>query len=198
MPKISADNLDEHRSQVQQRIFEALAELMDERSFDAISMAQIAAKAGLGRTAIYHHFSDREAVVVAFASHETAQYLERLRADLDEVASPVEKMRTYVHHNLTTGEQFHVGLGPMLSGRLSPASLLEIREHVMAVEGVLRDIVRAGVTSGDFVVTDERATMTMIHACLGARQLPGSEIERFVLGGLGATMQGKHPLAEES
>ncbi|MGN0063214.1 MAG: TetR/AcrR family transcriptional regulator [Nocardioides sp.] len=185
MPKISADNLDEHRSQVQQRIFEALADLMTEHSFEAISMAQIAARAGLGRTAIYHHFSDREAVVVAFASHETTKYVERLRAALDQADGPVEEMRTYVRHNLTTGEQFHVGLGPMLSGRLSQESRLAIRDHVIAVEDVLRDILRAGVAAGDFVVEDEGATMALLHACLGPRHLPPASIEGFVLRGLG-------------
>lgn len=185
MPKISADNLDEHRSQVQQRIFEAFAGLMAEHSFEAITMAQIASRAGLGRTAIYHHFPDREAVVVAFASHETNQYLERLRAALEGAGGPVEQAREYVRHHLHTGEQFHVGLGAKLGGRLSRESMLAIRDHVVAVEDVLRTVLRAGVATGDFRVTDEASTMTLVHACLGPRHLPAEHVEEFVLRALG-------------
>ncbi|MGB0189494.1 MAG: TetR/AcrR family transcriptional regulator, partial [Nocardioides sp.] len=71
-------SLAEHRAQIHQRVFAAFADLLAERSFDAITMAQIAAGAEVGRTTIYHHFPDKESVVVAFATHETSRYLQRL------------------------------------------------------------------------------------------------------------------------
>src|SRR5699024_9642870 len=114
MPRISAGSVDEHRNQVHHRIFQALATLMQDRSFDAITMAQIAAAAGIGRTAIYHHFPDKDAVVVAFATDETTRYIDRLQGVLAESTGPVEALRLYVRHNLDAGEQFHVGLGPKL------------------------------------------------------------------------------------
>src|SRR5689334_25264060 len=80
MPRITAASVEEHRELVQQRVFDAFAALMADHSFDAITMAKLAAAAGIGRTAIYHHFADKEAVVVAFASHETNRYLDGLRA----------------------------------------------------------------------------------------------------------------------
>ncbi|WP_278258984.1 TetR/AcrR family transcriptional regulator [Nocardioides convexus] len=61
-------------------------------------MAQIAARAEIGRTAIYHHFKDKEAVVVAFATEETQHYLADLRRDLDLVPDPVAKIRVYLRH----------------------------------------------------------------------------------------------------
>lgn len=186
MPRISAESVDEHRSQVHHRIFAAVAELMTERSFDAITMAQIASRAEIGRTAIYHHFPDKEAVVVAFASHETSKYIDRLHAILDPVSDPVEQMRLYVRHNLTTAEQFHVGLGPQLYGKLSNESRLAIREHVTAVEDVLRSILDAGLAQGSFTLGDVSVAMFLIHACLGPRHLDPVQIEAFVLRGLGA------------
>lgn len=187
MPKITAENLEEHRSQVQQRVFDAFAELMAERSFDAISMAQLAARAGLGRTAIYHHFADREAVVVAFASHETKRYVEDLAARLESSPDPVERLRLYVRHHLETGERFHVGLAPKLYGQLSPEARLAIREHVVDVEAVLQQILRSGAASGRFHHEDEAATMTLVHACLGPRHLPPAVVETFLVRALGVT-----------
>lgn len=186
MPRISGDNLQQHRELLRRRVFDAFAELMAERSFDAISMALIAERADLGRTAIYHHFRDKEAVVVAFATHETEQYVAQLRAALGDADDPVDQLRTYLRHHLEAGEQFHMGLGPQLYGILSPASRREIREHVIAVEDVLRTILRSGVERGVFAVDDLDGTLSLVHACLSPRHLPAGTIETFVLGAVGA------------
>ncbi|WP_110206328.1 TetR/AcrR family transcriptional regulator [Nocardioides daejeonensis] len=185
MPRITGGSLDEHREQIRQSVFEALTALLEERSFDAITMAQLAAKAGMGRTAIYHHFPDKEAVVVAFASHETEQYLSRLEEVLATADSPVERIRIYVDYHLAAGEQFHMGLGMQFYGLLSQESRLAIREHVLEVERVLRELLDAGIDSGDFIVDDVAATMSLIHACLSPRHLAPATIEAFVLRALG-------------
>ncbi|CNH53427.1 Putative regulatory protein%2C TetR [Mycobacterium tuberculosis] len=62
-----------------------------------------------------------------------------------------------------------------------------IREHVTAVEDVLREILTDGVSTGHFTVEDQAAAMSLIHACLSPRDLPAAEVERFVLRALGAT-----------
>ncbi|BBZ41990.1 putative regulatory protein, TetR [Mycobacterium conspicuum] len=187
VPKISAASVEEHRESVQRRVFEAFATLMTEYSFDAITMAKLATRAGIGRTAIYHHFADKEAVVVAFASHETSRYIDGLRANLAGVEDPVQRLGIYVRHQLTAGQEFHIGLGPQLYRTLSRDAMSAIREHVTAVEDVLREILTAGVSTGQFTVEDQAAAMSLIHACLSPRDLPAAEVERFVLRALGAT-----------
>ena len=187
MPKISAASVEEHREQVQRRVFEAFATLMAGHSFDAITMAQLAAEAGIGRTAIYHHFADKDAVVVAFATHETSRYIDGLRAELTGVDDPVNRLAIYIRHQLDAGQQFHMGLGPQLYGALSPDTMRAIREHVVAIEDVLREILADGARTGRFAFEDEAATMSLIHACLAPRDLPAAAIERFVLRALGAT-----------
>jgi AcrR family transcriptional regulator len=186
VPKISASSVEEHRELVQRRVFEAFATLMAEQSFDAITMAKLAAAAGIGRTAIYHHFVDKEAVVVAFASHETSRYIDGLRAELVDVDDPVERLTIYIRHQLAAGQQFHMGLGPQLYGVLPHDTMRAIREHVAAIEDVLREILTDGAKAGLFVIEDETATMSLIHACLAPRELPVTVIQRFVLRALGA------------
>lgn len=186
MPRISAASVEEHREQVQRRVFEAFAALMAEQSFDAITMAKLAATAGIGRTAIYHHFADKEAVVVAFASHETSRYIDGLRSALTGVDDPVDRLGIYIRHQLEAGQQFHMGLGTQLYGALSTDTMRAIREHVVAVEDVLREILADGVAAGRFVIEDEASTISLIHACLGPQHLPPAAIERFVLRALGS------------
>lgn len=184
MPKITGDSLTAHRERIREQVFAAFVDLVGERSFEAITMAQIAQRAGVGRTTIYHHFKDKDAVVVAFATHETNRYLDDLASVLADAADPPERLRRYLRHHLAEGEQFHLGLGPQVYGLLSADSLREIREHVVAVEAVLREIVADGVASGQFVTTDAAAVVPLIHSCLNHRALPAEVIVEFVLGGL--------------
>ncbi|WP_028653942.1 TetR/AcrR family transcriptional regulator [Nocardioides sp. J54] len=186
MPRIEGETLSAHREQLQRRIFEAFAELMVEGSFDAITMRNIAERAGIGRTAIYHHFPDKESVLVAFATHETQAYMSELKAALAGSDDPVQQLRTYVRHHLAAGEKFHMGFGPALYGVLSPTARLEIRDHVVAVEGVLRGILERGRDGGQMAFDDLDSTLSLVHACLSPRHLPPAAIESFVLRAVGA------------
>ncbi len=186
MPKILGDSLEEHRATTRSRVFAALSALMADRSFESITMADLAAEAGIGRTAIYNHFSDTEAVVVAFATDETSRYLDRLTAALDGIEAPGERLRTYVLNHLDTAEQFHFGLGPELYGMLSRESLLEIRDHVVAVESVLRGIITAGVADGSMRIDDTEAVIALVHACLQPRGLSSSAVADFVVNAVSA------------
>lgn len=147
-------------------------------------MADLAAGAGIGRTSIYNHFVDKDAVVVAFAGAETDRYLERLRAALDGADGPADAMRTYIREHLASSDEFHFGFGPELYSMLSRESMAEIREHVLAVESVLRTILEDGIAAGVFVDSDVRATMSLVHTCLQARNVPSSAVEEFVLNAL--------------
>lgn len=88
MPKIIGATIAEHREVTRTRLFDALAHLMATRGFDAITLADIATEAGVGRTAVYNHFADKEALLIEFIEHETTQYLGLLAADLGADASP--------------------------------------------------------------------------------------------------------------
>jgi len=186
MPKIIGGSLEEHREQTRRRVFDAFTALLANRSFDALTMADLAAEAGVGRTAIYNHFADKDAVVVAFASAETDRYLARLAAALDGAASPADAMRTYVREHLSSSDEFHFGFGPELYGMLSRESIAEIREHVTAVELVLRTIIEEGVAAGQFAVDDVDATMALVHSSLSTRRVPPTAVEDYVLRALRA------------
>jgi len=184
MPKILGSSLEEHRENTRTRVFEAFTELMGEQSYDTITLADVAARAGVGRTALYNHFRDKEAVVVAYATAETDQYIERLREALDGAENPVEAMRMYVRQHIALQGEFHFGFGPELHGFLSRESLVAIRDHVVAVENVVRTIIDEGIASGDFTVVDVDATVTLIHACLQPRRLDAEAVADFVLAAL--------------
>ena len=63
MPKIIGGSLEEHRERTREKIFTALAELLETQEFESVTFSRIAAAAGVCRTAMYNHFPDRKSVV---------------------------------------------------------------------------------------------------------------------------------------
>ena len=195
MPKIIGATLHEHREQTRQRLFAALSQLMAERGFDAITLADIAAAAGIGRTAVYNHFADKESLLLGFIAHETAEYVAALEAALAGVEDPVEQLRTYVRGQAGLTRVFHLAPGPDLRTVLSRASQQRLREHVVGVESILRRILERGIETGALPPQDIATTVTLVHACLSGRGVPDDEpgreqavqaTETFVLRAVGA------------
>lgn len=193
MPKIIGATIAEHREVTRARLFDALSLLMAERGFDAITLADIAAEAGVGRTAVYNHFADKEALLIAYIEHETEQYLELLAVDLSE-ASPLEQLRLYIRRQFQLKQFFHFAPGPALSQVVSPDTRVRMHRHVELVEAHLHRILRDAITAGLIPPQDVEAVAKLIHACITGRSAPGTEpertrfveaTERFVLQGLG-------------
>jgi AcrR family transcriptional regulator len=172
MPKIIGGSLHEHRAQTRQRLFTALASLMTSRGFDAITLADVAAAAGIGRTAVYNHFSDKESLLVGFITHETEEYVATLERSLETVDDPVEQLRTYVRAQAELKRIYHLAPGPDLRSVLSPATRQRIHRHVVLVERLLQRILVTGIESGDFPEQDIDTTVPLINACLSNRRVP--------------------------
>lgn len=195
MPKIIGASLHEHREQTRRRLFSALSTLMSERGFDAITLADIAAAAGVGRTAVYNHFPDKESLLLGFITHETEQYAAGLQASLDDIDDPVDQLRAYVRAQASLTRVYHVAPGPELRSVLSRGAQQRVREHVGVVEQILRRILAAGIASGALPEQDLDTTVPLVNACLTGRNLPDggderehaiAQTEAFVLRAVGA------------
>jgi len=195
MPKIIGGSLHEHRLQTRQRLFVALSSLMSERGFDAITLAEIAEQAGIGRTAVYNHFADKEALLLDLIAHETERYVAMLEHALVDVGEPVDQLRTYVRQQASLTQTYHLAPGVELSSVLSRATRQRLRDHVSGVEGILRRILANGVATGAFPDQDLSTTVPLVHACLSGRGIPaaGPDRERaiaatesFILRAVGA------------
>lgn len=194
VPKIIGSSLSEHRERTRAQVFEALTRLLEHESYADLTMADLAAASGIGRTALYNHFRDKDDVVVAYATSETQQYLDRLEAELAPVRdSPLEALGVYVRTHLALAGELHFGFGPELYAMLSRESLVRIREHVQDVEAVLRDILVAGTASGAMAITDLGATTSLVHACLQRREVDPSAVETFVVRAVTAPLTPGRP-----
>lgn len=196
MPKIVGASLAEHREQVRTRLFAALGSLMAESGFDAVSLADIAARAGVGRTAVYNHFPDKEALLLAFIEDETSSYVRTLEEALDGVEDPEEQLRVYVRQQVSLRRAYHLAPGPDLRSVVSPATLSRLRDHAVHIEAILRRILTAGVVSGRFPEQDLDVVVPLVNACLKARSAdptpPRESVvratEEFVMRAVGAVI----------
>jgi AcrR family transcriptional regulator len=187
VPKILGDSLAAHREQVRAKVFDAMRTLLYTRGFDAITLSGVASAAGVGRTAIYNHFPDRESLLVAFVEHETAQYVTRLQDALASVTDPVQALATFVRMQLQVLVGQHTPPGQKLNTVLSPEAYSRMAEHVDPITAQLRAILVAGIESGQMVAEDVDELVPMITGCLAA----GGDAEiavRFILRATGVRL----------
>lgn len=190
MPKIIGGSLEEHRERTREKIFAALGELLESQDYDAVTFSAVAERAGVGRTAMYNHFPDKDTLLVEYAMHETAGYIEQLRASTAGAPSPVEAVRRYVRTQLELSVTFHMPQSSLGRTELTAQNALRMREHVVLIEDVLRRIVHEGVAEGSFSASlDVDAAVRIVNGLVvgpTARRYAPAALEDFVLRGLGA------------
>jgi AcrR family transcriptional regulator len=178
VPKIIGSTLAEHRAHVRNKLFAALSQLMAESGFDSVSLADIAAAAGVGRTSVYNHFPDKESLLIAFIEHETSHFVAELTAALARVADPQEQLRVYVREQINLKRVYHLAPGPDLRSVVSHETGMRLREHVKQVESLLGRILEAGIADGTLPEQDVSAVVPLINSCLSGRTFPDSGPER--------------------
>ena len=145
---------------------------------------------GVGRTAVYNHFPDKESLLLGFITHETEQYAATLQRSLDDIDDPdraAADATSASRPQLT--RVYHLAPGPELRSVLSRGTQQRVREHVVVVEQILRRILAAGIESGAFPEQDLDVTVPLINACLSGRGVPadGPERERAIAADRGSS-----------
>lgn len=195
MPKIIGATLAEHREQTRTRIFEALGDLMETEEFEDLTFSRIATAAGVGRTAMYNHFPDKDTLLVEFAMHETTGYLTRLREGIVGADTTAVAIELYVRTQVSLRGDFHMPQGSVRT--LAPETARRMRDHVVMIEDVLRNILVKGIERGELAADlDVTATVRIVNSLLIGRSGVSSEeteaLVAFVLRGLGVRGADEH------
>ena len=82
------------------RVFETAMRLFRDKGFDATTMRDVAAGAGLSLGAAYHYFPSKEAIVAAYYESVQAEHASRLREALPELTSVRDRLARAVHAKL--------------------------------------------------------------------------------------------------
>jgi AcrR family transcriptional regulator len=142
VPKLWTETIDAHRAAVREAALNATQALVAENGLAAVTMSQVAEKAGIGRATLYKYFPDLQAVLLAWHEREVTGHLDQLAAAADPADPPAARLeavlRTYAlsqHH----ARAAHTG---------DLAALLHRGEHVNRAEQRLYDFVQDLVTQG--------------------------------------------------
>ena len=196
MPKIIGESLASHRELTRARLFEALGSLMGEQSFESITMSQIAERAGVGRTAVYNHFADKEVLLLAYMREVTSEFARILTQRLDSEPDPLMRLRIYVRSHLQMIGRYHVKAGMGLRRQMSGQGASHLHDHAGIVGELLIGILDEAMERGLIVEQNTLGAVHLIHATLQGQRLPRDPehresaltlVETFILRGLGAS-----------
>ena len=196
MPKIIGESLASHRELTRARLFDALGSLMGEQSFESITMSQIAERAGVGRTAVYNHFADKEVLLLAYMREVTSEFARILTQRLDAEPDPLMRLRIYVRSHLQMIGRYHVKAGMGLRRQMSGQGASHLHDHAGIVGELLIGILDEAMERGLIVEQNTLGAVHLIHATLQGQRLPRDPehresaltlVETFILRGLGAS-----------
>ncbi|NDR53357.1 TetR/AcrR family transcriptional regulator [Actinomyces sp. 565] len=197
MPKILGSSLAEHRERTRRALFDALSDLLAQRPFDKITLSDVAARAGVGRTAVYNHFTDKEDLLLAFMEYETGRYAKELTRILADVADPIDRLRIYVRQQALIKRHYHFPSGGPLASSVSRDTAGRLHAHAGHMARMLTRILTDAMDAGAIPRQDPALLIPLIHACvLGGRPAPAEpharaayleSLDVFVLRAVGAS-----------
>ena len=169
VPKLWDETVDAHRREVRDAILHTTAALVAERGLRAVTMSEIAERAGIGRATLYRYFPDVEAVLLAWHEHQIGRHLAQL-AEARDRAAPEERLEAVLEAFALLSHRSHGHDDNELSALLhGDRQVVRAQEQVI---GLVRDLLAEGVESGDV-----RADMTadeLARYCLHALTAAGS------------------------
>jgi AcrR family transcriptional regulator len=96
MPRISAPTIAEHVAQQEAAVIDAARQLFTKRGVRQVSLADIAAEVGLGRTSLYRYFPTKAHLVQRWFESAMAPLVERSRAAVDSTGSTAERFEAWL------------------------------------------------------------------------------------------------------
>lgn len=190
MPRITAATVAEHRSNQERLLLDVAHEILEDTG-DVPNMQEVAQRAGLARTSVYHYFNSREALLNALVRDVFPKWTERVTNAMEAETEARGKILAYALANVHLVNEGAHAVATALAN-LSPGEALDEQAAQMhrAIKEPLVD------TLVELRVPDPEGVSELINAVVHAstRALEsGQPIER-VLANLTAVIA---PMASE-
>lgn len=185
MPKLWTETMDAHRTAVRTAILDGTAALVAEHGLAAVSMSQIAARAGIGRATLYKYFPDVETILLAWHDQRIHAHLHHLAAVRDRHPEPRAALEAVLRAYADLLHERHNGeLAPL--ARSGDAALLHRGEHLVRAQqhltGLVADLVALAAGAGH--VRDDIDPQELARYCLHALNAASGLPSRAAVGRL--------------
>lgn len=156
-------HIQEKRQRRQAEILRAAMVAFRSRGYHATTLEDIADRLGVRKTALYHYFPDKDAILFACHQQSLSELSGHLAAARRKYASPTERLRHIIleHVRVMTdsGEESPLAFDiPALSSPLQQ-QVIEARDRY---ERSLRRIIAEGVRSGEFRPVDPKIAVFVL------------------------------------
>jgi AcrR family transcriptional regulator len=141
-----------HHGNLRRALLDAAAELVAERGVEALTLREVARRAGVSHAAPYHHFSDLSAMITALAVEGLAALRDDQVTTAGAYASPPQRIRAlgtaYVRFALDDPARFRLMWRPELRGDAEPTLVDRVGEASYAP---LLEAIAEGQATGDLI-----------------------------------------------
>ena len=127
----------------EQAILQSACDLLGEKSFDAMTMDDVAGKVGIAKASLYKHFGSKEELCAA-AMVEVLCSVQAYLKTLDVGQPPLEKLRAVVRWSL---ERLLAHEMPLLPSRNST-----LRSVLMANKAYANGVIQVSDTVGEWII----------------------------------------------
>jgi AcrR family transcriptional regulator len=176
--KKTADKPHYHHGDLRQALLDASLALITEEGFGALSLREVARRAGVTHAAPYRHFADKEALLAAVAEQGFRTMAARMKERMDrETALEARLLACGVAYVLFAVEHpahFRVMFGPHLTRPLDSSTTEGEDSAFGLLMGSLQALHRAGLTGGGEPPVLALSCWSLVHglaALLVDRQL---------------------------
>jgi len=158
-------SLTTERPGTRQRIVAAAVSLFAEQGFDATSVTEVVARAGVAKGALYHHFASKDDLLYEVYRELVERQLTGLREILGRSLPPAETLRELIADlvRTTAARAGEAKVFQRESHRLGDANQARVRAARRGIHDAVTDLVRTAQATGEFapVASPEMVTFTV-------------------------------------
>jgi AcrR family transcriptional regulator len=195
MPRIEAPTVAEHHAARAAELSRLAVEIVETEGAAALSLAELARRAGLSRPSLYSYFRSRDDLVTTICEQAVTVWSQEVIASMNTETDPLLRLRAFVTAQLeAAAASKHQAAFALLDSGLSH----EGRKRVMAAHAPLQAALRhaveeIGLEAATAVIPMVQAVVSSAYGQIRAgadadRVMQGAS--RFVEGGLEALTKG--------
>ena len=159
--------------------------LVADRGLRAVTMSEIAARAGIGRATLYKYFADVESILVEWHERHLAEHVEHLAGVRTGAGSAMDRLEGVLSGYASVAHEHHGTELAMLLHQRRHAANAQHQLHQF-IEGLLTEAAAAGEVRDD--VPARELTTYCLHALGASASLPSKAAARrlvkVILAGL--------------
>jgi AcrR family transcriptional regulator len=159
MPKISTPDLASHRDWRRNQLIAAATEIAIEGGSASISIAAVAARAGLSRTSVYEYFASSQDLVADLLIEELNNFSELLKESIADQSDPVTALKIWIETSLN-----YVGDGRHLLAKSLHATTLPRERNAEIAAAHRQMLAPLSKTFAALGITDTARALSQLQA----------------------------------